>query len=137
MKKVFLGILIVLTAFLSSSFKPGGKEHDKRLVGIWKGFQIEKDQEGVERHWILHRYENGKYVIMFTFKEGCDVETTFENGTWWTKDGVFYEKNKNNNLTDVYNYEVKDDIMVNYTSIEMGGVKKTDYTFTDYKLDLD
>lgn len=137
MKKVFLGFLMVVTLFVSSGFKPGSKEHDKKMVGVWKGFEANKEEEGVEKHWILHRYENGKYIIMFTTKENCEIETLFEKGEWWTKDGKFYEKNEVNNIADIYEYKIKDGIVIDYKSVELNGQKKTDYVFTDYKIDLD
>lgn len=137
MKKVVLVFLMVVALFSFSSFIAGGKEHDKRLVGVWKGFEANKETEGIEKHWILHRYENGKYVIMFTVKEDCEIQTFFENGEWWTKDGKFYEKNKVNNIADIYDYELQDGIVINYKSVELNGQKKTDYSFTDYKIDLD
>lgn len=139
MKKIYLGILVVTTIVLFSSFLANSKEHDKQLVGIWKGFEKDKQIEGVEKHWILQRFENGKYVIMFTTKENCEVETFFEKGVWWTKDGKFYEKNESYDESDidVYHYEVVDKIVVNYKSIELNGEKKDDYNFTDYKIDLE
>ncbi|MGC4041502.1 MAG: hypothetical protein QM710_12150 [Flavobacterium sp.] len=137
MKKVVLGFLVVIALFSFSSFKPAGKDHDKRLVGVWKGFEVDRETEGVEKHWILNRYENGKYVIMFTAKENCEIETLFEKGEWWTKDGKFYEKSQNSKYSDIYEYEIKDGIMVNYKSVELNGEKKTDYIFSDYKIDLD
>ncbi|WP_445454390.1 hypothetical protein [Flavobacterium sp. 25HG05S-40] len=137
MKKVFLGFLLIFSVFVFSSFLFTNKGHDKQLVGIWKGFEKDRETDGVEKHWILQRYENGKYVIMFTTKQGCDIETLFEKGEWWTKDGKFYEKNEVNNIADVYNYEVKEKIVVDYKSIELNGESNSTYFFTDYKIDLD
>jgi hypothetical protein len=135
MKKVYLGILMVLPILLFSGFIVGDNEHDVKLVGVWKGSEKNMEQEGIEKHWILQRYENGKYVIMFTYKDGCDVETLSEKGEWWTKEGKFYEKNGSHN-TDIYSYEVVNDNVV-YKSIELNGEKRTDYNFTDYKINLD
>jgi hypothetical protein len=135
MKKVFLGILLVFSMLLFSGFLAVNDEHDAKLVGIWKGSEKDMEREGVEKHWILQRYETGKYVIMFTFKDGCDVETLSEKGEWWTKDGKFYEKSGSYN-TDIYSYEVVNGNVV-YKSIELNGEKRTDYNFTDYKINLD
>jgi hypothetical protein len=54
-----------------------------------------------------------------------------------TQNGKFYEKNEVNNIADVYNYEVKEKIVVDYKSIELNGEKNSTYFFTDYKIDLD
>ena len=32
-------------------------------------FEVEKQYEGVEKHWIVQRFANGTYVIMFTTKQ--------------------------------------------------------------------
>lgn len=137
MKKAVLGLLVVCALFLFSGFVMENKEHDAKLVGIWKGFEKDKQFEGVEKHWILERFENGKYVIMFTTKQDCDVETFSENGEWWTKDGQFYETSTGTKDIDIYNYEVVDKIVVNFKSIELNGKKRSDYNFTDYKVNLD
>ncbi len=136
MRNIFLGFLMMFGMVLFSSFLLGEKEHDAQLVGVWKGFEKDQETEGVEKHWILHRYDDGKYVIMFTVKDGCEVETFFENGEWWTKDGKFYEKSKESKFTDQYSYEIKDKTVVKYKSLELNGAKKTDYNFSDFKLDL-
>jgi hypothetical protein len=136
MKKVFLGVLVVFLGLLFSSFLIEDKEHDKQLVGIWKGSEKDKQYEGVEKHWILERFENGKYVIMFTTKQDCQVQTFTEKGEWWTKDGKFYETSQGIEDIDVYDYEVVNKV-VSYKSIELNGEKRTDYNFKDYKVDLD
>ena len=123
-------ILIIIITFPFISFIPLSKtENDKKLVGIWKGFEIDKQIEGVEKHWIVQRFSNGKYVIMFTAKQDCEINTFTEKGKWWTNGNVFYEKSDTSDTTDSYNYKITDDLVIHFKSLT------TDYEFDDYKLD--
>jgi uncharacterized lipoprotein YehR (DUF1307 family) len=61
MKKIIPFAVVVVVLFSLFSFVTfGDKEHDKRLVGIWKGFEVDKQYEGVEKHsirkWNLCNY---------------------------------------------------------------------------------
>lgn len=119
---LFFGI-ILFTSFSSEN------NNDKKLVGIWKGFEVEKQYEGVEKHWIVQRFANGTYVIMFTTKQNCEIQTFTEKGKWWTKGNLFYEKHENGDVPEIYSYEVKDDLVVHFKNQE------NNYEFDDYKID--
>lgn len=125
-KLILLAILLV--AGMTSFTKLSTKDNDKKLVGIWKGFEIEKQIEGIEKHWIVQRFSNGTYVIMFTTKENCEVQTFTEKGKWWTKGNVFYEQNEDNPV-ESYQYSIKEDLVVHFKSTT------TDYEFDDYRLE--
>jgi hypothetical protein len=137
MKKVNLFLVLAATVLFFSFVTNKEKEYDKQLVGIWKGFEVDKQYEGVEKHWIQQRFENGTYMIMFTAKEDCDIKTFTEKGKWWTKDGKFYELVEGSKDTDVYNYQVKSPEVIEFKSIELLGKKNDTYIFSDYKIDLD
>lgn len=121
----FTCIIFVLTSFQTDN----SLENDKKLVGIWKGFEVEKQIEGIEKHWIVQRFSNGTYTIMFTTKENCEIQTFTEKGKWWTKGNLFYEKQEDSNNPEVYEYSIKDDLVVHFKS------KSTTYEFDDYRLD--
>lgn len=125
-KLILLAILIMVST--TSFSKLSIKDNDKKLVGIWKGFEIEKQIEGVEKHWIVQRFSDGTYVIMFTTKENCEVQTFTEKGKWWTKGNIFYEQSENNPI-ESYQYSIKDDLVIHFKS------ENTDYQFDDYKLE--
>jgi hypothetical protein len=118
------------------SFSVDKKENDSKLVGIWKGFEKDAQIEGVEKHWIQQRFADGSYVIMFTAKQDCEIETMTEKGKWWTENGKFYEAASSTKDVDVYNYEVKGEEAVEFKSIKLSGKDINTYIFTDYKLDL-
>lgn len=119
---LFLGI-ILFTSFNSKN------SNDKKLVGIWKGFEVEKQFEGVEKHWIVQRFANGTYVIMFTTKQNCEIQTFTEKGKWWTKGNLFYEKHESGDAPEVYSYEVKEDLVVHFKN------QVNEYEFDDYRID--
>lgn len=139
MKKRFPFFKILALAVFSVlilSFTIDKKEQDEKLVGIWKGFEKDGQIEGIEKHWIQQRFADGTYVIMFTAKEDCEVETFTEKGKWWTEEGKFYESTESTTDIDVYNYEVKNDEVVEFKSIRLSGENNDTYIFSDYKLDL-
>lgn len=139
MKKIspfFRVVALIVFSISIFSFTIDKKEQDDKLIGIWKGFEKDGQIEGVEKHWIQQRFADGTYVIMFTAKEDCEVETFTEKGKWWTEEGKFYESSENAKDIDVYNYEVKNDEVVEFKSIRLSGKNNDTYIFSDYKLDL-
>ena len=50
-------------------------------------------------------------------------------GKWWTKGNLFYEKYENDDNTEVYSYELKENLVIHFKSQE------TDYEFDDYRLE--
>jgi hypothetical protein len=128
--KILNSALVVFCFVILTSFQSDKSiENEKALVGIWKGFEIEKQLEGIEKHWIVQRYSNGTYTIMFTTKQNCEIETFVEKGKWWTKGNLFYEKHDDSDETEVYEYSVKENLVVHFKS------KSTTYEFDDYRLE--
>jgi hypothetical protein len=139
MKKRYPFFRIVALAVLSVlifSFTIDKKEQDEKLVGIWKGFEKDGQIEGIEKHWIQQRFADGTYVILFTTKEDCEIETFTEKGKWWSEEGKFYESTDSTTDIDVYTYEVKNDEVVEFKSVRLSGENNDTYIFSDYKLDL-
>ncbi len=137
MKKIsllFISFGLLLLSILIFSFSTKKKGQDPKLVGVWKGFEVEKQIEGVEKHWIQQRFEDGTYVIMFTTKQDCEIETFTEKGKWWTEEGKFYELSGDVKEPEVYTYDVKNDEVVDFKNIKPSGSMKEDYIFTDYKI---
>ena len=55
MKKIspfFRTVALALFSLLIFSFTIDEKEQDDKLIGIWKGFEKDRQIEGVEKHWI-------------------------------------------------------------------------------------
>lgn len=114
------------------------KDFDPNMIGCYKGSESNQQVEGFSKYWVSCRLEKGKSILMFVAidKDGNVTQET-ENGSWWTKDGKYYELHKYDNVTDVYNYKVLDNGDVNFQSVELMGKKDTTYTFTDTKIEED
>lgn len=133
---LFKVAILALFSILIFSFSTDKKENDPKLVGIWKGFEKDGQIEGIEKHWIQQRFADGSYMIMFTAKEDCEIQTFTEKGKWWTEGGKFYEAASSTKDIDVYSYEVKGEESVEFKSIKLTGKDNNTYIFSDYKLDL-
>ncbi len=129
MKKSFLLLTLLIVVALSSFKLFTSTDIDKNLVGIWKGFEIYKQYEVVEKHWIVQRYKDGTYTIMFTAKQNCEIQTFTEKGKWWVKNNTFYEQEENSENVESYTYTITDDLVVHFKSTT------TEYEFDDYRLD--
>jgi hypothetical protein len=139
MKKVSPSLKIAVLAVFSIfifSFSIDKKENDAKLVGIWKGFEKDAQIEGVEKHWIQQRFADGTYMIMFTAKEDCEIQTFTEKGKWWTENGKFYESTSSSKDIDVYTYQVNGEESVDFKSVKLLGKDNKTYAFSDYRLDL-
>lgn len=129
MKTIKILAAVVVLILTTSATTNKISENDKKLVGIWKGFEIEKQIKGIEKHWIVQRFSNGTYTIMFTTKENCEIETFTEKGKWWTKGDTFYEQQEDSENFESYKYSIKEELVIHFKS------NTSDYEFDDYKLD--
>ncbi len=133
MKKI---IFILTLLIVSSSFsQETTKTFDPKLVGCWKGSEIDQQQKGMTKYWVACRFEDGKSTLLFIAinKNGKIIQNT-ENGKWWTENGKFYELHNYDGVTDVYDYEVIDDSIKFTGNVVMEG-KLTNYSFYDYKIE--
>lgn len=114
------------------------KEYDPKVMGCYKGSEINQQQEGLSKYWVSCRLEKGKSILMFVaINQDGEVIQNTENGSWWTKDGKYYELHNTDNVTDIYNYKVLPTGDVEFQSIETMGKKDTTYTFIDTKINED
>ncbi|MFV5686550.1 hypothetical protein ACM55I_14020 [Flavobacterium sp. GB2R13] len=139
MKNIPFIILLLITS-LSFGQKTQGiesKTYDPKLVGSWKGSEIEQQQKGLSKYWVSCRFENGTSTLLFVIidKNGQVTQET-ENGKWWVENGKYYELHNVDNVTDIYEYEVIDS-SVKFTAVEVMGDKNSKYTFFDYKIEED
>lgn len=114
------------------------KEYDPKVMGCYKGSEVNQQQEGLSKYWVSCRLEKGKSILMFVaINQDGEVIQNTENGSWWTKDGKYYELHNTDNVTDIYNYKVLPTGDVEFQSIETMGKKDTTYTFIDTKINED
>ena len=81
------------------------KNFDKKLIGYWKGSEVDRKTLENTLYWFTNRFENGTYVIMFTSVKDCNVKCWVEKGTWWTNKGKFYKLNARTDVLTIYNYK--------------------------------
>jgi hypothetical protein len=140
MKKVVFILMVVFTTGLSfgqETQKTETKTFDSKLVGCWKGSEIEQQQKGLSKYWVSCRFENGASTLLFVAidKNGKVTQET-ENGKWWVENGKYYELHNYDGVTDIYNYEVTDN-SIKFSAVEVMGDKNSKYTFFDYKIEED
>lgn len=131
--------LLVLSLFsIAAGLTAQKKEYDPKVMGCYKGSEVNQQMEGVSKYWVSCRLEKGKSILMFVAinADGSVVQET-ENGSWWTQNGKYYELHKTDNVTDIYNYEVLANGDVKFQSVEMMGKRDNTYVFTDTKINED
>ena len=131
--------LLVLSLFsIAAGLTAQKKEYDPKVMGCYKGSEVNQQMEGLSKYWVSCRLEKGKSILMFVAinQDGKVVQQT-ENGSWWTNNGKYYELHKTDNVTDIYNYEVLPNGDVKFQSIEMMGQKDNTYSFIDTKINED
>jgi len=112
-----------------------GQQIDPKLFGSWKGSEKDQQIEGVEKHWIQHRFENGTYVILFTVVEDGEVSTSSEKGKWWIENGDFHELSTGSEAADVYTYRFIDDDHVKFKAkAPKPNFNNEDYQFIDIRV---
>ncbi|MFM9988354.1 hypothetical protein [Flavobacterium sp.] len=138
-KAVFILIMTFITSlsFGQETQRIESKTFDPKLVGCWKGSEIDQQQKGLSKYWVSCRFENGTSTLLFVAidKNGKVTQET-ENGKWWVEDGKYYELHNYDGVTDIYNYEVIDN-SIKFSAVEVMGDKNSKYTFFDYKIEED
>lgn len=129
-----LTLLITSLSFGQETQKTETKTFDQKLVGCWKGSEMDQQQKGLSKYWVSCRFEDGTSTLLFIMidKKGKVTQTT-ENGKWWVENGKYYELHNYDGVTDIYDYEVIDD-SIKFTAVEVMGDKNSKYTFSDYKI---
>lgn len=114
------------------------KEYDKKMMGCFKGSEVNQQMEGLSKYWVSCRLEKGKSILLFVaLTPDGEVKQTTENGNWYTSNGKYYELHNYDNVTDSYNYEVLENGDVKFKSIELMGKVTDTYEFTDYLIEED
>ncbi|AZB08147.1 hypothetical protein EG344_04395 [Chryseobacterium sp. G0162] len=131
-------ILVLALFSIAMGLTAQKKEYDPKVMGCYKGSEVNQQQEGLSKYWVSCRLEKGKSILMFVaINQDGEVIQNTENGSWWTKDGKYYELHNTDNVTDIYNYKVLPTGDVEFQSIETMGKKDTTYTFIDTKINED
>lgn len=132
-----MATFVTSLSFSQETQKAKMKTFDSKLVGCWKGSEIDQQQKGLKKYWVSCRFENGTSTLLFVAidKNGKVIQET-ENGKWWVENGRYYELHNYDGVTDIYDYEVIDN-SIKFTAVEVMGDKNSKYAFFDYKIEED
>lgn len=133
MKRLLFSLALLIAS--ASYSQEISKTYDSKLVGCWKGSEVEQQQKGMSKYWVACRSQDGTSTLLLIAidKKGRVIQST-ENGKWWTENGKFYELHNVDGGVDVYNYEVNDDV-IKFTGVDVLGDVNTKYSFYDYKIE--
>ncbi len=131
MKKLAFVLFVLISNISFSQEKP----LDTKLFGSWSGTEKDNQRVGMTKNWIMHRFENGNFILLFTIIEDGEVSNFTESGKCWTVGTMFYEYHNNSKKTDVYTYQVLDENHVKFKMKSSGiGQDNEEYEFIDTKL---
>ncbi len=125
-------IILIVCLFL------GCKSINPLLVGTWKGEDGYVNNTIANKKWVFTRFANGTYTVNFKYDFNGKFTELTENGTWKTKNNIYYEKTKEMKKYDSFVFEIKNDSTIKYTAIKLD--KTTDvasknvYSFIDHKI---
>ena len=132
MKKVILiGILFIGSILMAQSTN---SPSDTRFVGSWSGSEKNQQQIGLEKHWIMHRFADGTFILLFTTIQDGEVSSLAEKGKWWTENNEFHELHFVSGATDIYSYAFLDDYHVKFKSKVVVEATQETYEFIDTKV---
>lgn len=135
MKKILIITALLLTSIIYC--QESQKTIDSKLVGCWKGSEIDQQQKGTTKYWVACRFEDGKSTLLFiAINKKGEVDQHTENGKWWVENGKFYELHNFDGVTDVYDYEVIEN-SIKFKGVDVMGDSNTKYSFYDYKIEED
>jgi hypothetical protein len=141
MKKILFALVFTLITnfiFSQKTTSTDGKTYDSKLIGCWKGSEVNQQIDGISKYWVACRFENGTSTLLFiAIEKNGNVTQETENGKWWVENGKFYELHNYDKVVDIYNYEAVDENTVNFKSIELMGKKNDTYSFSDYRIEED
>ncbi len=135
-KLLFLAILLSCTGI--NTHAESKAPEVEQFVGAWSGEYVHKNQNRRDS-WLQTRKADGTFQLIYKRYEYSVIKSTETNeGTWWLKDGYFYEKqNGAHDKADKYAYELIGDNKIKFTEINTN--EKTSeviegYSFTDTRV---
>ena len=107
---------------------------DPKFVGSWTGSEKDQQQLGLEKHWIMHRFNDGMFILLYTTVRDGEVSSHAEKGKWWIENNEFHELHFVSGMTDIYTYTFLDDNNIMFKSKVVIESTQESYEFLDTKL---
>lgn len=134
MKKLYLVFLFFLGVLsYAQKDKIGQNKIDQKLVGTWKGSETDQQIKGMSKYWVLTRFADGTFSIMFNMVKDCTINSSVETGQWWVENGKYYELHFYSGNTDVYSYTFPTENTVKYKMVDSAYMENS-YEFIDTKV---
>lgn len=109
-----------------------GKIIDKNLVGVWTGFEIDKQMKGVRKEWEMTRKKDGSFSLAFNAITPDGNIKFYEDGNWWVEQGTFFEFHNESGKTDSYQYIVLNKDEIQFRMMDTGApFYDPNYSFID------
>ena len=109
---------------------------DQKLVGSWSGEEDDQQIAGMHKSWIMHRSDDGKFLLLFVAVQDGKTTTFTEKGQWWVENGKFYELHKGDGKTDVYDYKVLDEDHIKFKASQLSLEQNNEnYEFVDTRIE--
>ena len=101
------------------------KEYNKTLVGEWTGTLT--SESVLKKTWQITRTADGNFSKDELLGIGGRKQRIRRTGTWWTKNGIYFEKNNSDKTAGKFEYQLLKDKKVNFKS-EKSGESILEYT---------
>lgn len=75
---ILLFVLISSSAFAQDAIK----KYDQHLFGTWSGSEKDGQVVGMNKNWIMDRFEDGTFVLLLTTVHGEKITNFAEKGKW-------------------------------------------------------
>ena len=133
----FVAMVITTSCSTQQHLAPAGngQKIDLRLVGNWEGSEEDNQIKGMTKQWKMMRSKDGRFVLDFSATIEGTTQQFVEEGSWWVKDGKFYELHENSGKTDTYEYEVLNENQIKFKSTNLGIAHENQaYEFIDTRV---
>ena len=95
--------------------------HEKSLIGIWVG-TFKSSKNPLNKTWQIKRKSDGTFIKNEIWTIKGRVQKINRKGTWWTKDGNYYEQYDSDENLQWNGYQLLTDHKIQVTSKEDGSV---------------
>ena len=83
------------------------KEYNKTLIGKWTGTST--SESVMKKTWQITRMKDGLFTKDEVWMIKGRMQKFKKTGTWWTKNGIYFEKNSNNETVAKFEYLLSKD----------------------------
>ena len=97
------------------------KVHEKSLIGIWDG-TLKSSKNPLNKTWQIKRKSDGTFIKNEILMIKGRVQKINRKGTWWTKNGNYYEQYDSDENLQWKEYQLLTDQKIQVTSKDDGSV---------------